>query len=168
MSDDRRAATRGSPSRDRGPVARSYRKFLGRASITMFALRHHRRLLLPLLYMVTTSFQQPGQIADARARRSSRPRRRPRTYEGQPYPIYAVPMPDGDDPPADARSSRAASRACSSTRPTRPRPRSSGRAAGGRSSRPGQFAPLVDNFTTGLEPAELPAPAAEHVRDRAC
>ena len=46
---------------DRGPIARSYRRFLGRASIMMFALIIVSAYLLPLLYMVTTSLQQPGQ-----------------------------------------------------------------------------------------------------------
>ena len=46
-----------------GPVARSYRRFLGRASITMFALVLVSAYLLPLLYMVTTAFQQPGQAS---------------------------------------------------------------------------------------------------------
>lgn len=45
---------------DRSPVARSYRKFLGRSSILMFALIIISAYLLPLLYMVTTSLQQPG------------------------------------------------------------------------------------------------------------
>ena len=46
---------------DRGPVAKSYRRFLGRASITMFAVLIVSAYLLPLLYMVTTALQQPTQ-----------------------------------------------------------------------------------------------------------
>src|SRR5205823_4274718 len=38
---------------DRGPVARSYRKFLARSTILMFALIIIGAYLLPLLYMVT-------------------------------------------------------------------------------------------------------------------
>ena len=46
---------------DRGPVAKQYRRFLGRSAILMFALLIIGAYLLPLLYMVTTAFQQPGQ-----------------------------------------------------------------------------------------------------------
>ncbi|HEY3163354.1 MAG TPA: carbohydrate ABC transporter permease, partial [Candidatus Limnocylindrales bacterium] len=79
---------------DRSPVARSYRKFLGRSSILMFALVIISAYLLPLLYMVTTAFQQPGQsttpgapVYPATAQTA--------TYHGQDYPVYSVPMPDG-------------------------------------------------------------------------
>ena len=76
---------------DGGPVSKSYRRFLGRASMTMFALILVSAYLLPLLYMVTTSFQQPGQASTPGA---------PiypaipltGTFEGQSYPIYAVPI----------------------------------------------------------------------------
>ena len=46
---------------DRGPVARAYRRYLGKASLFMFAMILVSAFLLPLLYMVTTAFQQPGQ-----------------------------------------------------------------------------------------------------------
>jgi multiple sugar transport system permease protein len=77
--------------RDRGPIARSYRRFLGRATLTMVALAIVSAYLLPLLYMVTTAFQQPGQSATPGA---------PiwpavpltATYHGQEYPIYEVPI----------------------------------------------------------------------------
>jgi len=76
---------------DRGPVARSYRKFLGRASLTMFAAIIVSAFLLPLLYMVTTALQQPSQRTTAGA---------PvypavavtGTYQGSTYPIYEVPI----------------------------------------------------------------------------
>ena len=79
---------------DRGPVARSYRQFLGRSSILMFALLLIGAYLLPLLYMVTTAFQQPGQSTTPGAPVWPAS---PQTaqYEGQDYPVYAVPMPDG-------------------------------------------------------------------------
>jgi multiple sugar transport system permease protein len=75
--------------RDRSPVARSYRRFLGRASLTMFAVILVSAYLLPLLYMVTTSLQQPGQSATPGA---------PvypavpltGTYLGEQYPIFTV------------------------------------------------------------------------------
>lgn len=79
---------------DRSPVARSYRKFLGRSSILMFALIIISAYLLPLLYMVTTSLQQPGQsttpgapVWPAAAQTAE--------YQGEKFPVFAVPMPDG-------------------------------------------------------------------------
>src|ERR1700741_2964898 len=79
---------------DRSPIGRSYRRYLGRASLTMFAIVIISAYLLPLLYMVTTAFQQPGQsttpgapVYPATAQTA--------TYEGKDYPVYAVPMPDG-------------------------------------------------------------------------
>ena len=95
-SDDARSPSR-APGRSRTAVRSpgSYRKFLGRAVDPMFALLIIGAYLLPLLYMVTTAFQQPGQSHDARRARSGPPRRRPATYQGKEYPIYAVPMPDG-------------------------------------------------------------------------
>ena len=76
---------------DGGPISKSYRRFLGRASLTMFALIVLSAYLLPLLYMVTASFQPAGQSSIPGA---------PvypavpvtATYEGQTYPIYAVPI----------------------------------------------------------------------------
>ena len=79
---------------DRSPVARSYRRFLGRASILMFALIVISAYLLPLAYMVTTAFQQPGQSTTPGAPvYPATPQTAP--YQGQDYPVYAVPMPDG-------------------------------------------------------------------------
>ena len=76
---------------DGGPVSKSYRRFVGRASLTMFALIVLSAYLLPLLYMVTASFQPAGQgsIPGAPVYPAT-----PVTavYEGQTYPIYAVPI----------------------------------------------------------------------------
>ena len=76
---------------DRSPVGRSYRRYLGRASLTMFALVVISAYLLPLLYMVTTAFQQPNQ--------STTPGAPPwpavpqtAVYQGQEYPVYVVPI----------------------------------------------------------------------------
>ena len=76
---------------DGGPVSKSYRRFLGRASITMFALILLSAYLLPLLYMVTAAFSPAGQantpgspVYPAAAVTG--------VYEGQSYPIYAVPI----------------------------------------------------------------------------
>jgi multiple sugar transport system permease protein len=76
---------------DGGPVAKSYRRYLGRASITMFAIIICSAYLLPLLYMVTTSFQQAGQASTPGAPVYPAA---PITaiYDGQSYPIYAVPI----------------------------------------------------------------------------
>ena len=49
---------------ERSSVARMYRTYLAKASITMFAFIVVAAYLLPLLYMVTTSFQQPSQVSD--------------------------------------------------------------------------------------------------------
>ena len=74
---------------DAGPVSKSYRKFLGKASITMIALLILSAYLLPLLYMVVTAFQQPGQASTPGAPIYPA---EPKTaiYQGQEYPIYAV------------------------------------------------------------------------------
>ena len=76
---------------DAGPVAKSYRRFLGRASLTMFALILVSAYLLPLLYMVTTAFQQPGQASTPGSRSILRPADLG-LYQGQQHGIYAVPI----------------------------------------------------------------------------
>jgi multiple sugar transport system permease protein len=89
------APTRELALSDRSPIARSYRKFLGRAMITMFALIIVGAYLSPLLYMVTTSFQQPSQISTPGAPLWPA---KPDTalFEGKEYPIYTVSI-DGVD-----------------------------------------------------------------------
>lgn len=79
---------------DRGPVARSYRRFLRRASVTMFATITLSVFLLPLLFMVNTSLQHPDQrtVAGAPVYPAVAATG---TYQGTTYPIYEVPMPDG-------------------------------------------------------------------------
>jgi multiple sugar transport system permease protein len=86
-----RAAPRLLSFADGSPIARSYRKFLGRASLTMFALIILSAFLLPLLYMVDTSLQQPSQstIAGAPVYPAAPATG---TYQGQEYPIYEVPI----------------------------------------------------------------------------
>jgi multiple sugar transport system permease protein len=76
---------------DRGPVARSYRKFLAKASLLMFATIIIGAYLLPLLYMVTTAFQQPLQSTTPGAPVwPAAPKTA--TYQGQEYPVYSVPI----------------------------------------------------------------------------
>ena len=76
---------------DRGPVGRAYRRYLVRASLTMFALIIVSAYLLPLLYMVTTALQQPGQRATPGAPVYPAV---PQTgiYQGVEYPVYSVPI----------------------------------------------------------------------------
>ncbi len=89
-----RAQPRGMGFGDRGPVARSYRRFLGRASLLMFALVIIGAYLLPLLYMATTSLQQPGQSTTPGAPVwPAVPQTA--TYQGQEYPVYAAVPVDG-------------------------------------------------------------------------
>ena len=76
---------------DRSPISRSYRRYLGRASLTMLALFIVSAYLLPLLFMVNTSLQQPEQRITAGAPVY------PASpvmgiYQGEPYPIYEVPI----------------------------------------------------------------------------
>ena len=74
---------------DAGPVSRSYRRFLGKASITMLALIILSAYLLPLLNMAMTAFQQPGQASTPGAPVYPA---KPLTgiYQGQEYPMYTV------------------------------------------------------------------------------
>jgi multiple sugar transport system permease protein len=76
---------------ERGPVARTYRRFLAKASLTMFAVIVVSAYLSPLAYMLTTSFQQPSQIATPGAPIwPATPTTG--TFEGEQFPIYTVPI----------------------------------------------------------------------------
>ena len=76
---------------ERSPIARTYRRYLAKASITMFAVILVSAYLLPLLYMVSTSFQQPSQISTPGAPPwPAAPQTG--TYEGQSYAMYSVPI----------------------------------------------------------------------------
>ena len=85
---------RNRPFSDRSPVAKSYRRFLSTSMLLMVTLLIIGAYLLPLLYMTTTAFQQPGQSTTPGAPVWPAS---PQTaeYEGQPYPVYTVPFPDG-------------------------------------------------------------------------
>ncbi len=76
---------------DRGPVAKSYRRYLGKASITMFATLILSAFLLPLLFMVNTSLQHPAQRTTAGAPVYPAVARMG-TYQGTTYPIFEVPI----------------------------------------------------------------------------
>ena len=76
---------------ERSPIARTYRRYLVKASLTMFAVLIVSAYLTPLLYMVTTSFQQPSQISTPGAPPwPASPETG--TFEGQEYAIYSVPI----------------------------------------------------------------------------
>lgn len=79
---------------DNGPVAKTYRRYLGKASLTMFATLLVTVFLLPLLFMINTSLQHPAQRTTAGAPVYPAVAATG-TYQGQTYPIYEVPMPDG-------------------------------------------------------------------------
>ncbi|MHB8959858.1 MAG: carbohydrate ABC transporter permease [Candidatus Limnocylindrales bacterium] len=79
---------------DRSPIARAYRGYLGRSLLLMGTLIVMGAFLMPLLYMVTTAFQQFGQSATPGAPWwPATPQTA--TYNGDTYPVYNVPMPDG-------------------------------------------------------------------------
>jgi multiple sugar transport system permease protein len=76
---------------DRSPIARTYRRFLAKSLLLMFALIVIGAYLLPLAYMVTTAFQQPGQSTVPGAPVwPAEPQTA--TYQGQEYPLYSVPI----------------------------------------------------------------------------
>ena len=85
------AETHATSFADRGPIARAYRQYLGKASLFMFAMLLVSLFLLPLLYMVTTAFQQPGQASTPGAPVYPAA---PQTaiYQGEEYPLYEVPI----------------------------------------------------------------------------
>jgi multiple sugar transport system permease protein len=76
---------------DRGPVAKSYRRYLGKASLTMFAVLILSGFLLPMLFMINTSLQHPSQRTTAGAPVYPAVARTG-TYQGATYPIYEVPI----------------------------------------------------------------------------
>jgi len=94
MSTAAETRERGRAFSDRSPIARAQKRFLGRSLLFMFALVLIGAYLLPLLYMVTTAFQQPGQsVTPGAPVWPAAPQTA--TYQGQDYPLYTVPMPDG-------------------------------------------------------------------------
>ena len=76
---------------DRGPLSRSYRRFLGRASLTLFAVFLISMFLLPLVAMLNTSLQDASQQTTPGAPIWPAT---PATgiYQGETYDIYAVPI----------------------------------------------------------------------------
>ncbi len=79
---------------DRSPVGRIYKRYIGKALLTLFATLLIIAFLLPLLYMLAQSFESPSQsVTPGAPAYPAAPSTG--TYQGETYPIYAVPMPDG-------------------------------------------------------------------------
>ena len=78
-----------------GPFSRASRRFVGRWTLLAFALLVIGGYLLPLLYMLTTAFQQPSQAATPGAPWwPAAPQTA--TFQGREYPLFVVPL-DGAD-----------------------------------------------------------------------
>ena len=139
---------------DRSPIGRSYRRFLGRSSILMFALIIVGAYLMPLLYMVTTSLQQPGQSTTAGAPVW------PATaqtveYQGQRFPVFAVPLPDGTTRQLIlVEPGRESSVFIDPQDPAQTRIPWEGRWR--TLDQAWQFAPLIENFTTAWDQLNFP------------
>jgi multiple sugar transport system permease protein len=73
---------------------RGMRNFLGLSSVTLFGLLLLLSFLMPLGYMVTTAFKTIQQIADPAGNLLPLSPTN-YTYEGQDYPLYNVPTPEG-------------------------------------------------------------------------
>jgi multiple sugar transport system permease protein len=148
------ARSEGRSLTDRSPVARSYRKFLGRSSILMFALIIISAYLLPLLYMVTTSLQQPGQsttpgapVWPAAAQTAE--------YQGETFEVFAVPMPDGTTRQLIlVEPGRESSVFVDPADPAQTRIEWQGRWR--TLDQAWTFAPLVENFTTAWDQLNFP------------
>ena len=79
---------------DRSPVGRIYKRYIGKALLTLFATLLIVAFLLPLLYMLAQSFESPSQsVTPGAPAYPATPATG--TYQGQTYPIFTVPMPDG-------------------------------------------------------------------------
>jgi multiple sugar transport system permease protein len=80
---------------DGSAISRSLRRYLVRASLTLLALTILAAFLLPLLSMVTTALQDPGQrLTPGAPFYPATPAMG--TYQGETYPIYSVPI-DGTE-----------------------------------------------------------------------
>jgi len=138
----------------RGPIAKSYRRFLARSMLLMFALIIIGAYLLPLLYMVTTAFQQPGQSTTPGAPVWPAT---PQTaeYQGEQLPLYTVPMPDGTTRSLIlTEPGRESSVFVDPNDPAHTPIEWQGRWRTLEQS--WQFAPLVDNFTTAWTQLDFP------------
>jgi len=138
---------------DGSPVARSYRRFLGRSSILMFALVIISAYLLPLLYMVTTAFQQPGQSTTPGAPVwPAEPQTA--TWQGAEYPVYAIPIDGTLRNLIIVEKGRESSLVVDPSDPNATPFTWQGRWR--TLDQAWQFAPLVDNFTTAWDQLNFP------------
>ncbi len=76
---------------ERSPLSRSLRRFTGRAAMTLLAIGVLTGFLMPLLYMGITSLKDQQQITDQSAPVYPATQRT-FEYEGERYPILAVPI----------------------------------------------------------------------------
>jgi len=130
---------------DRSPIARSYRRYLAKASLVLFAVIIVSALLSPLLYMVTTSFMQPSQIATPGAPIwPAKPE--VGTFEGREYPIYNVTIDGVTRHLMLVQPGRESSVFVDPSDPTATKVEWQGRWRTLEQS--WQFSPLVENYTT--------------------
>jgi multiple sugar transport system permease protein len=138
---------------ERGPVARAYRGYLGRALLLMFALIVIGAYLLPLAYMVTTSLQQPGQATTPGAPvYPAEPLTG--TYDGETYPLYSVTIDGETRQLMLVEKGREASVFVDPNDPTATPIEWEGRWR--TLEQAWTFSPLIDNFTTAWDQLEFP------------
>ena len=129
----------------RSPIARSHRRFLIKASLTMFAVIIIGALLTPLLYMVTTSFQQPSQISTPGAPWwPAKPVTG--TFEGQEFPLYTVTIDGASRQLMLVKPGRESSVFVDPSDPTATKIEWQGHWRSLQQS--WRFSPLIDNYTT--------------------
>lgn len=127
------------------PIARTYKRFLAKAGMTMFAVILVSAFLTPLVYMVTTSFMQPSQIATPGAPLWPA---KPETgmFEGKEYPVFRVTIDGTTRSLMLVQPGRESSVFVDPTDPTATKIEWQGRWRTLEQS--WQFSPLVENYTT--------------------
>jgi multiple sugar transport system permease protein len=82
------------PMSANSPLRRRMRRFTAVSGMTLLAVMVATAFLLPLLFMVTTAFKDKNQLTALGAPWYPAV---PETlaYEGEEYPLYVVPLPDG-------------------------------------------------------------------------
>ncbi len=138
---------------DKGPIARAYRRYLGRASLFMFAMILVSAFLLPLGYMVLTAFQQPSQSSTPGAPVYPAS---PQTgmFEGEAYPIYEVPIDGVTKPMLLIEKGRESSIVVDPADPTSTKIEWQGRWR--TLTQSWTFAPEFENFTTAWSQLNFP------------
>ena len=147
------------PFSDRGPVARSMRRYLGRATLTLVAVMLLSAFLLPLLSMVTLSLQQAGQRTTAGAPfYPATPATG--TYQGETYEIYSVPIDGTARDLMLVKKGRAESTFVDPADPTQTPIVWQG--AWRTLKQAWTFSPNFDNFTTVWSQLNFPEAAVQH------